>query len=204
MTQQRFYKSLMHWAKTLLSSLVISAAIVPHVSAHLMVAQRGTLNFKGNSAFMVLSLPVSGFSNADDDGDGKMSAAEFSKHRLDIIDTVNKNVMMSDNEGQKPLRGLMLTPVESHTDANAPSNQLIIMGRFALSKNTDKQHAMITPNLNELKFLVNIFGKKESEKIFTISTKRKLKTDEKVQQYKIELTPETPEKKLFADPLNNK
>lgn len=207
MTKQRLNKSLFKWAKTLLSSLMISAAIVPHVSAHLMVAQRGTLNFKGNDVFMVLSIPVSAFNNIDDDGDSKMSAAEFTKHRLDIISAVNKNVVLSDKEGPKPLRGLLLSPVAAHSSPRAPTDQLVIMGRFTLSNKKSNQKSDNKSNndsdkkqssTNELTFHSNLFGKILAEKSLAINATRKHPSDAKAQKYTVVLTPEKPEGKLFT------
>jgi len=206
MTKQRSNKSLIKWAKILLSSLVISVAIVPHVSAHLMVAQRGTLNFKGDYVFMVLSIPVSAFNNIDDDGDSKMSAAEFTKHRLDIISTVKKNVTLSDNEGTKPLRGLLLSPVASHSSPRDPTDQLVIMGRFSLSNKESNEKSNVTSsnnsvkkqsNTNELTFYSNLFGKTVAEKSLAINATRKLPSETKAQKYKVVLTPEKPDAILF-------
>jgi hypothetical protein len=43
--------------------------------AHLMVAQRGTLNFVGSGGFVVMALPVDAFTGVDDDGDGQPRCA---------------------------------------------------------------------------------------------------------------------------------
>ena len=40
---------------------------VQSAQAHLMVAQRGTLNFVGTGGFVVMSLPVDAFTGIDDD-----------------------------------------------------------------------------------------------------------------------------------------
>ncbi|WP_299879000.1 hypothetical protein [uncultured Cocleimonas sp.] len=205
MTKQRLTKSLIKWAKTLLSSLVISAAIVPHVSAHLMVAQRGTLNFKGDYVFMVLSIPVSAFNNIDDDGDSKMSKGEFTKHRLDIISAVKKNVLLSDKEGARPLRGLLLSPVAAHSSPRDPTDQLVVMGRFSLSnEESNNDSVKKQSNTNELTFHSNLFGKTLTEKSLAINATRKLPSDTKAQKFKVVLTPEIPEAILFNKLLINK
>ncbi len=195
MTKQGLYKSLIKWAKTLLSSLVISAAIVPHVSAHLMVAQHGTLNFKNDGAFMVLSLPVSAFEGIDDDGDGKMSSKEFSKHKPAIVIAVKNKVKLSDKEGTRPLQGLLLSPVVAHDtphDASkAASEQLIIMGRFALNKSKSE-------NSEGLTFKLGLYGKKTDEKSMTITATRPPNAKQKTQKYKAVLTPRQSESRLFT------
>ena len=196
------YKSLIKWAKMLLASLMISAAIVPHVSAHLMVAQNGTLNFKGNSVYMVLSLPVSAFENIDDDGDGKMSAAEFNKYKPTIMSAVKNNIRLSDKESPRPLQGLLLTPVASHTAEKAPTDQIIVMGRFALSTSTSSlsttNEKVDAANSNDLVFYIGLFGKKKDEKSLSLTATRKLTKGSKAQKIKVELTPEKPEENLFA------
>ncbi len=191
MTKQGLYNSLIKWAKTLLSSLVISAAIVPHVSAHLMVAQHGTLNFKNDGAFMVISLPVSAFEGIDDDGDGKMSSKEFSKHKPAIVIAVKNKVKLSDKEGTRPLQGLLLSPVVPHDASKAASEQLVIMGRFALNKSKSE-------NSEGLTFKLGLYGKKTDEKSMIITATRPPNAKQKTQKFKAVLTPRQSESQLFA------
>lgn len=84
--------------------------VLPAAQAHLMVAQRGTINLVGDGAFMVLLLPVSAFDGVDDDGDGRLSSAEFMAHRVAIARAVQQQVQLLDAQGPRPLEGLMLTP----------------------------------------------------------------------------------------------
>ena len=53
--------------------------------AHLVAAQKGTLNFAGNAAFLVLSVPVSAIHSVDDDGDGMLSKAELATHAEEVM-----------------------------------------------------------------------------------------------------------------------
>jgi hypothetical protein len=191
MSKQSQYKRLMFQAKLLLSSLVLSAAIVPHASAHLMVAQHGTLNFKGDGVFMVLSLPVSAFDAIDDDGDGKMSAGEFIKHRAALVTAINEKVRLTDKEGSRPLQGLMLSPVASHEEPQAPNEQLVIMGRFALASIDSATSDVLTLH-------VGLFGKAADERSLEMTATRKLGADSAPEKYKFVLTPEQPETSLFT------
>ncbi len=196
MTKYSKYQRPSSWVKCLLSSLVLSAAIVPHASAHLMVAQHGTLNIKGNGAFMVLSVPMSAFDNIDDDGNGKISPTEFAKHRLDIIKAIKEKVALTDKDGARPLQGLLLTPVVPHIVPKAGSKQLVIMGRFALaSKDT-------ATNSNGLTFHVGLFGKGAEEKTLEITATRRLNKVITAQKHKFELTHEHLENTLFAQNVN--
>lgn len=182
---QHYFKNILYgWIKYLLSGLILSAVLVPPSIAHLMVAQHGTLNFVGGSAFMVLSLPVSAFKSIDDDGDGKMSAAEFSKHRPEIVAAINKHIRLQDSNGIKTFRGMMLSPVASHEDPKAPTEQLIVMGRFVL----DDLDAT-------LKFHADLFGKKTAEQTLTITATRSAEP----RKHKIVLTPAKPEDELWSN-----
>lgn len=175
---------------TILSSLLLCAAIVPHASAHLMVAQHGTLNFKDDGVFIVLSLPVSAFENIDDDGDGKMSGTEFSTHRRAIKNVVNQYITLSDVKGQRPLQGLILSPIVPHDDPNAASEQLVLMGRFSLANKE-------IGNSDGLTFKAGLFGTALDEKSLSITATRKLASDPKTQKYTTELSPDKSTDELF-------
>lgn len=190
MTKQSFYKrtgsqsQMKYW----LSGLLLSAVLSPPAVAHLMVAQHGTLNIVGDSVFMVLSLPISAFTGVDDDGDGKLSTVEFTQHRLAIVAAVNKQVQLLDKEDARPLEDMLLSPVASHDDAQAPTDQLVVMGRFALAK----------PD-SELSFHVGLFGKKVEEQSFTVNYHR----PPSLQKQQIVLTLEQPEGRLLPNKADN-
>lgn len=132
----------------LLSGVMLSGA----AHAHLMVAQRGTLNLVGDGGFMVLSLPVSAFTGIDDDGDGLLSNEEFRLHGPSIHEQVQRGIALFDADGPLPLQGVMLqmSPAE-HTDAAA--RQLIVLGRFALGEWR-----------SGLRFRMTLFGRDEVER----------------------------------------
>lgn len=99
--------------------------------AHLMVAQRGTLNFVDGAAYMVLSLPVSAFQGIDDDGDGRLSLAEGNAHLRDIEAQVGARVRLVSEQGAAPLQGVMFNLSPPDDAPTAPASQLVVMGRFA-------------------------------------------------------------------------
>ena len=74
-------------------------------SAHMMVAQHGTLNVVEGGIFMVLSLPVSSFDRVDDDNDGKLSTNEFNKYRKKMAEVIKKQVVLSKNKEKLLLQG---------------------------------------------------------------------------------------------------
>ena len=139
--------------------------------AHMMVAQHGTLNIIDDGVFMVLSLPVSAFEGVDDDKDGKLSAIEFTTHRLEIIKTIHSKVVLKDNSGKLALQGMILSPVTSHRAPKAPSSQLIVMGRFTL----------VHPN-SALQYRVELFGTKTVEQLLEITATRNNDGRKKVSQ----------------------
>jgi hypothetical protein len=106
-------------------------------TAHLMVAQRGTLNIVGDGAFMVLSLPVSALQGVDDDGDGRLSMAEGQAHADAIEAQVRRGVQLADARGPLPLQGLMINLSPPDGAPAQPAPQIVVMGRFALGPATE-------------------------------------------------------------------
>jgi len=162
--------------------LLLSVGLMTTADAHLMVAQHGTLNIVENGAFMVLSLPVSAFKGVDDNADGRMSAAEFTKHRLAIAEVIKQSVLLYDEKGPIQIQGLLLSSDANDHGLPVPVTQIVAMGRFVLR----------TP-ASDLRFENKLFGKTEAEKLLTFTVSRK--ADAKKQ--KLELTPNNPSAVLF-------
>lgn len=125
-----------HWCfgcRQLMLVLLLGLCMLSDAHAHLMVAQRGTLNVVENGAFMVISLPVTAFQGVDDDADGLLSNEEFTRHKQVLLDTVRQGIRLTDADGSHALQGLLLSP--SPTDEAHPDStpQLVAMGRFPLS-----------------------------------------------------------------------
>ncbi len=148
--------------------------------AHLMVAQHGTLNFVGNGAFMVMSLPASAFPEMDDDGDGKLSTAEFAKHQANIATAVTRGLQLSDAQGHRPLEGLMLVLSPSDEKPTEPADQLVVLGRFALGE-----------KIRGLTLKLSLFGKAVDEKT------QKISVTCATEQQQIVLTPENNKREVL-------
>lgn len=161
---------------------LLSVAIGSTASAHLMVAQNGTVNIVGDGAFLVLSLPVSAFENVDDDGDKLLSRAEFTKHRATLMATINDKVKLLEKDDARPLQGMMLSPVAPHNNPMAATDQLIIMGRFLLA-NTE----------SDFSFHLDLFGTEETEK----QQKMTFTFKEKSLKNKVTFTPKKTQAALF-------
>lgn len=99
--------------------------------AHLMVAQKGTLNLTPEGAYLVLSLPASAFEGVDDDGDGRLSLAELRAHAPSLDAQVQRGVRLSTGGAVRPLEGLMLSLSPPDDQPAAPASQLVVLGRFA-------------------------------------------------------------------------
>ena len=143
--------------------------------AHLMEAQQGTLNIIDDGAFMVLSLPISAFEDIDDNKDGTVSMVEFNNHRSTIIESVKTRITLSDNEGNIPLEGVMLSPEVAHDTSAGFISQLVVLGRFALVETN-----------RPLRFNNGLYGQQEAEQVVKITATRQ--PDEK--KHIFELTPE--------------
>jgi HupE / UreJ protein len=126
--------------------------------AHMMLSQKGTLNIVGNGAFMVISIPASAFTGVDDDGDGKMSMAELQTHRPAIVWAAQSKIRLLDENGARPLEGVMLMHSPADETPNAPAPQIIVLGRFALAQHYES-----------LRFELNLFGKQEAEQSYQIT-----------------------------------
>lgn len=100
--------------------------------AHLMAAQKGTLNLVGDAAFLVLSVPVSALQGVDDDGDGGLSPTELQAHMASIRTQVMAGVQLQGPNATLPLQLVMLDLTPPENAAVQPARQLVVMGRFAL------------------------------------------------------------------------
>jgi hypothetical protein len=117
------------WLSSLFSLLFLQTA-----QAHLMVAQRGTLNVVGTGVFVVMSVPVDAFKGVDDDGDGLMSLHEMKAHGDHIEAQVQQGLQLRNRSGPLPLQALMLNLSPDDNALLAPAAQLVVLGRFALSE----------------------------------------------------------------------
>lgn len=149
------------------------------VQAHLMVAQKGTLNFSGGGAYMVLSLPVSAFKGVDDDGDQLLSLAELRSHAGSIEQQVQAGVQLLNKGHPLALQGLMLNLSPPDDAPTAPANQIVVMGRYALAPAVANKlgtapgpvaDAALHPALT---FKVDLFGRAAAEQAYDITITRK-------------------------------
>ncbi|ULH17785.1 HupE/UreJ family protein (plasmid) [Deinococcus sp. KNUC1210] len=170
-----------------LPSLLLCALLLlwPSASAHLMVSQKGTLNLSGTGAYLLVSLPVSAFSGIDDDADGLLSSAELSLHTQSITGQLQAGLQLRDSQGARPLQGVMLTLSPSSGQEGQPADQLIVMGRYALSSGTQP-----------LSLRAALWGRTEAERSLNLTITRALKQPEL-----LILTPLHPQAGLYEPAL---
>ncbi len=143
--------------------------------AHLMVAQRGTLNFVGTGGFVVMALPVDAFTGVDDDGDGLMSMAEMRDHAAAIEAQVQRGLRLSDDAGPRALEAVMLNLSPDDDTPAAPAAHLVVLGRFSLA-GADGQ---AVPSAG-LKLHLSLFGKSTATQQQSITVTRGSETQKLV------------------------
>jgi hypothetical protein len=169
-----------------LVALLFAAGLSFPAAAHLMVAQKGTLNLLGTGAYLLVSIPTSSFENVDDDSDGLLSARELSVHTESIKQQIQAGLQLSDTNGLRPLEGLMLTLSPEDAKEGQPADQLVVMGRFAVLESN-----------KQLSFQTSLWGQKETEQSLGLTITKNLKQEELLM-----LTPDHPQRKLYEPALN--
>ncbi len=147
--------------------LMLSVWSIPTAQAHLMVAQRGSINFVDSGAFMVLSLPVSAFKAIDNNANNRLSVTEFDQHQDAIKAMVIENVILQNKLQHLPLQGLMISPSwPEDKQSQILADQIVVMGRFNLASDGTAESTTLN---KDYRFSINLFGQKNSERQFQIT-----------------------------------
>ncbi|MGL4610158.1 MAG: HupE/UreJ family protein [Trueperaceae bacterium] len=170
-----------HFSRPLLVLLIAGLALWPTVSAHLMVAQKGTLNLSGNGAYLVVSVPTSALTDVDDDGDGLLSEAELSLHVSSITQQLQTGLQLSDADGPRALEGIRLTLSPKDSEEGQPADQLIVLGRYALADAN-----------KPLTFRTDLWGTSASEQSLSLTITKDLEDEQLLM-----LTPQHPQARLY-------
>jgi HupE / UreJ protein len=170
-----------HFFRPLLALLIAGLALWPTAFAHLMVAQKGTLNLSDNGAYLVVSVPTSALTDVDDDGDGLLSAEELSSHSVSITQQLQAGLQLSDTDGLRLLEGIMLTLSPEDSQEGHPADQLIVMGRYTLADAN-----------KPLTFRADLWGESASEQSLSLTVTKDLE-DEQL----LLLTPQHPQARLY-------
>lgn len=155
----------LRWRQAVLAGLALCGTLwaTSPAQAHLMSAQKGTLNVVGDAAFLVLSVPVSAFKGVDDDGDGALSVAELRAHTETIRSQVRAGVHLHDAAGALPLELLMLDVAPPENAPQAAARHLAVMGRFQLRAPAVPPDASQAMAMSPLLLTFTLFGKSAGE-----------------------------------------
>lgn len=128
--------------------------------AHLMPAQKGSLNLTDQGAFLVLSLPISAFDNIDSNADGKVTLQEYKSAQKRISAQAREHIGLSTDRGNYALIGVMLAPETGHGSDSV--EQINVMGKFSIGND---YRVLVLKNA--------MYGTAETEKTVTITATRK-------------------------------
>ena len=147
-----------------LLALCASLLCAAPAGAHLIAAQKGTLNIVGDTAFLVLSVPVSALQGVDDNADDALSKAELRAHAEIIRSQVLSGVQLLGSDGALPLQ-LMMVEIASPDDApTAPASHLSVLGRFQRQAVADRASTTPAASSDGLSLRFTLFGAKASER----------------------------------------
>jgi hydrogenase/urease accessory protein HupE len=115
---------------TLLFAALI--AFAAPAAAHLLPAQTATLNIVGDTAYFVVSIPVSALSGIDDDGSGGASLIEISRHSRDIAQQFDRRFhVAADAQRGTPLMTMAWSPQTEGPPADSAYVVILHSVRFA-------------------------------------------------------------------------
>ena len=153
--------------------------------AHLMPAQRGTLNVLGDAVFAALSLPVSALAGIDDNHDGRLSEPELTAHMAALQAMLSRRVQFHNGNETGRLDLVMPMPEEDERDPRSVAGGTHVL---VLMKATFRGPP------TALRFSLDVFGTSASERQFAVTTTRGPVVDAAV------LTPAQPTYQFFRAP----
>jgi HupE / UreJ protein len=154
--------------------------------AHMMVAQKGTLNFEAGGAYLLVALPVSAFTGFDDDGDQLLSLPELQRHAPLLQQQVSSGLRLLSNGQAVPFELLLMNTSPPDETPGAPARHLVVMGRYVLPGEA-VSHAG-----SDYRVAVNLFGQASDERQLDLAFTRQGRAQT------LGFTPETPDRALFT------
>ncbi|MGB7305379.1 MAG: HupE/UreJ family protein [Burkholderiaceae bacterium] len=148
-------------SKSLLAALLLLIAAMSTAQAHLMNAQRGTLNLVNTGGYVVLSVPVAAFTHVDDNADGRLSMGELRTHAKEISTQVTRAVQLIGESGPIELQGLMLNLAPNDSTPTAPASHLVVMGRFPFATGIaaiNAEQQALSPLSPKFRLRFSLFG----------------------------------------------
>lgn len=166
--------------------VVLLALPTTSAQAHMMVAQKGTLNFDTRGAYLLVSLPVSAFAGFDDDGDRLLSLPELQRHAPLLQQHLSAGLRLL-REGQAlPFELLLMNTAPPDETPGAPAKHLVVMGRYVLPG------AATTDSGERYRVAVSLYGQSAEERQLDLTFSRMGRAQT------LSFTPETPDRALFT------
>jgi len=120
-----------------LIALAVCSLLPPDAAAHLLPPQNATLHAVGDKVYTVVSVPVSALSAVDDDGDGRLSAAELRRHQSDISRQFMQRFQLSmAKESGRALTSWVLSP-QTGGGATQPMTYVVVLEVVQFSTSVD-------------------------------------------------------------------
>lgn len=140
------------------SGLIVCLALTSGVVyAQLKNVHQGTLKFQDDGVYLELALPASAFKQADTDNDKRLSAAEMTTHRAQIIKLITEQITLSSNLTSYTLKDILLTPIRARNSPLSPATRVVVHGKFELDSNPE-----------DLQFSMGLFGNSADEQEITM------------------------------------
>jgi hypothetical protein len=111
-------------------ALIGAACLAPAAGAHMMEAGHGSVRLVGDSAYVVVAVPVAAFRGADDNKDGLLDREEVSAHRAELSAQVSALLVLE--HGGKPGTVLFEDLLLSHASEEGAKGEahLVVMRRY--------------------------------------------------------------------------
>lgn len=157
--------------------LFLSLVFLNAAKAHFVANQKGTLNIARNSAFLVISIPISAFQGVDDDLDGLLSKPELKVHFDAIEQKVKEGILLFASGGAIPLNWVMIDIDHStSTAADLPASHLIVLGRYESNQigNDGSEHN--SSSLKNLEMHFTLYGRGANEQVEDLTITRQHET----------------------------
>jgi hypothetical protein len=169
------------------AALLLASSRPAH--AHLMPAQRGTLNVVGDAVYAVVSVPVSALHGWDDDGDGLLEVGELERHYEALRAEIDARFVVSDGDVPASTVRVDLVLSPQHEAAPDRADQIVAL-----------KHATFTDPPSNLRLTCDLFGALASERELTITAT--LHPASGTEKETATLTPSSPEHRFFASWLS--
>lgn len=124
-----------------------AACLAPTAGAHMMEAGHGSVRLVGESAYLVLAVPVAAFTGADDNRDGLLDRDEVNKHRTALSAQVSALLALdhSGDGGAVVFEDLVLS--HAGEEGARGEAQLVVLRRYVWPQAVRSLRVKVGPGL---------------------------------------------------------